>query len=107
MQGRAQRLSQGPLLNGEKHWTLSLSLKRSASDRAESPATQALLNKRIKGMRNRDEIAESVMMLMLEKDPKWALDPKPLAARAYAIADAMQVEREKRWPAPLQEIGKG
>lgn len=37
----------------------------------------------------RDEIAEKVMMLMLEKDQQWTSDPKPLAARAYAIADAM------------------
>lgn len=37
----------------------------------------------------RDEIAEKVMMLMLEKDQQWTRDPKPLAARAYAIADAM------------------
>ena len=37
----------------------------------------------------RDEIAEKVMMMMLEKDGQWFRDPKPLAARAYAIADAM------------------
>ena len=37
----------------------------------------------------RDLIAEKVMLLMLEKDSQWFRDPKPLAARAYAIADAM------------------
>lgn len=42
----------------------------------------------------RDEIAGKVMMLMLEKDQQWTRDPKPLAARAYAIADAM-IEQSK------------
>lgn len=37
----------------------------------------------------RDLIAEKVMLLMLEKDSQWFRDPKPLAARAYAIADEM------------------
>lgn len=37
----------------------------------------------------RDEIAEKVMLMMLERDSQWFRDHKPLAARAYAIADAM------------------
>jgi hypothetical protein len=37
----------------------------------------------------RDEIAEKVMLMMLEKDASWFRDPKPLAFRSFAIADAM------------------
>lgn len=44
----------------------------------------------------RDEIAEKVMMLMLEKDQQWTRDPKPLAARAYAIADAMMTNSNEQ-----------
>lgn len=42
----------------------------------------------------RDQLAEKVMLMMLEKDSQWFRDPKPLAARAYAVADAM-IEHEK------------
>lgn len=37
----------------------------------------------------RDQIAEKVMFLLLDKDNQWSRDPRPLAARSYAIADAM------------------
>lgn len=44
----------------------------------------------------RDQLAEKIMFMMLEKDGQWFRDPKPLAARAYYIADAMIEQGNKK-----------
>jgi hypothetical protein len=49
-------------------------------------------------MSRRDELAEKVMLMMLEKEPGWLRDPKVLAARSYAVASAMIAETDKSSP---------
>lgn len=52
----------------------------------------------------RDEIAEKVMVMILERDASWFKDPKPLAYGSYAIAEAMiaqsrlYAEKDKNLP---------